>query len=209
MRKVSFKLLEVHRAEFVIFGRDRSCFCFELQASPRQYWSYIKIKTWNGWEKKLCSAQVCCIWDFLCTFSIAKKMCPFQKKYELFYWPRAYKYSVNIHSIAHCNHLIVQFKPVIILLKILLANFLAQTEALAKGKSAAEADAELKKSGLPEAEQKRILPHKVFEGNRPSNSIVVNKVTPFILGALIGESPRACKHENCYKCFQWKKQKSE
>jgi len=35
-------------------------------------------------------------------------------------------------------------------------------------------------------ERRRLLPHKVFEGNRPTNSIVVRKVTPFILGALIG-----------------------
>jgi glucose-6-phosphate isomerase len=35
---------------------------------------------------------------------------------------------------------------------------------------------------------RKILPHKVFEGNRPTNSIVVHKVTPFILGALIGKT---------------------
>ncbi|XP_054277150.1 glucose-6-phosphate isomerase-like isoform X2 [Macrosteles quadrilineatus] len=69
--------------------------------------------------------------------------------------------------------------------KILLANFLAQTEALALGKSSAEARAELEKSGMPESDIEKILPHKVFEGNRPSNSIVLKKVTPFTLGALI------------------------
>ncbi|XP_046677411.1 glucose-6-phosphate isomerase isoform X2 [Homalodisca vitripennis] len=69
--------------------------------------------------------------------------------------------------------------------KILLANFLAQTEALAKGKSEAEARAELEKAGVPKDDLEKILPHKVFEGNRPSNSIVVKKVTPFTLGALI------------------------
>jgi len=69
--------------------------------------------------------------------------------------------------------------------KILLANFLAQTEALALGKSPEEAKAELEKSGLPKSDIEKILPHKVFEGNRPSNSIVVKKVTPFTLGALI------------------------
>uniref|UniRef100_A0A8D8PL51 Glucose-6-phosphate isomerase n=1 Tax=Cacopsylla melanoneura TaxID=428564 RepID=A0A8D8PL51_9HEMI len=69
--------------------------------------------------------------------------------------------------------------------KILLANFLAQTEALAKGKSPAEAEAELKASGMSPDHIQRILPHKVFQGNRPTNSIVVKKVTPFTLGALI------------------------
>nr|CAD7453207.1 unnamed protein product [Timema tahoe] len=71
--------------------------------------------------------------------------------------------------------------------KILLANFLAQTEALMKGKTSEEARAELEKSGLKGPELEKILPHKVFQGNRPTNSIVVKKVTPFVLGALIVE----------------------
>ncbi|XP_026750471.3 glucose-6-phosphate isomerase [Galleria mellonella] len=69
--------------------------------------------------------------------------------------------------------------------KILLANFLAQTEALMKGKTPEEAQAELEKSGLAPEAISRILPHKVFLGNRPTNSIVVRKITPFTLGALI------------------------
>ncbi|XP_026467625.1 glucose-6-phosphate isomerase-like [Ctenocephalides felis] len=69
--------------------------------------------------------------------------------------------------------------------KILLANFLAQTEALMNGKTEQQARNELQGSGLNEIEIKALLPHKIFEGNRPSNSIVVTKVTPFILGALI------------------------
>ncbi|KAI5701604.1 hypothetical protein M8J75_011268 [Diaphorina citri] len=69
--------------------------------------------------------------------------------------------------------------------KILLSNFLAQTEALAKGKSPTEAEAELKATGMPAETVKKILPHKVFQGNRPTNSIVVKKITPFTLGALI------------------------
>jgi len=68
---------------------------------------------------------------------------------------------------------------------ILLANFLAQTEALMKGKSPAEAEKELRSSGLSDDKVQQILPHKVFEGNRPTNSIVLPKVTPFTLGALI------------------------
>ncbi|KAL0861305.1 hypothetical protein ABMA27_008864 [Loxostege sticticalis] len=69
--------------------------------------------------------------------------------------------------------------------KILLANFLAQTEALMKGKSSDEAKAELEKSGMAPEAVAKILPHKVFLGNRPTNSIVVKKVTPFTLGAMI------------------------
>lgn len=121
--------------------------------------------------------------------------------------------------------------------QILLANFLAQTEALMKGKSTEEARKELQAAGKNSKELEKILPHKVsaapsklhrvkmsrgawlrlhmaatghcdlpfevmrrrtlgvtsacflqvFEGNRPSNSIVFTKLTPFILGALIGE----------------------
>ncbi|KAG9474917.1 glucose-6-phosphate isomerase [Eleutherodactylus coqui] len=69
--------------------------------------------------------------------------------------------------------------------KILMANFLAQTEALMKGKSTEEAKAELQASGLSGEALEKLLPHKVFEGNRPTNSIVFSKLSPFILGALI------------------------
>ncbi|CAM2101066.1 glucose-6-phosphate isomerase [Caretta caretta] len=69
--------------------------------------------------------------------------------------------------------------------KILLANFLAQTEALMKGKTADEARKELQATGLSGDPLEKLLPHKVFEGNRPTNSIVFTKLSPFILGALI------------------------
>ncbi|RXG71484.1 Glucose-6-phosphate isomerase [Armadillidium vulgare] len=69
--------------------------------------------------------------------------------------------------------------------KLLLANFLAQTEALMKGKTKEEAKAELVRSNTHEDQINRILPHKVFQGNRPTNSILVEKVSPFVLGALI------------------------
>lgn len=72
-------------------------------------------------------------------------------------------------------------------LQILLSNFLAQTEALMKGKSSQEAERELKASGMDDQTLKKILPHKVFEGNRPTNSIIVPRVSPFILGLLIGK----------------------
>jgi len=68
---------------------------------------------------------------------------------------------------------------------ILLANFLAQTEALMVGKSASEVLAELKSAGTPELTIKKVLAHKVFEGNRPTNSILLPKLTPYTLGALI------------------------
>jgi glucose-6-phosphate isomerase len=69
--------------------------------------------------------------------------------------------------------------------RILLSNFFAQTEALMVGKTLEEATAELKASGMAEAEVKRIAPHKVFEGNRPTNSIMFKKLTPHVLGSLV------------------------
>uniref|UniRef100_A0A158Q802 Glucose-6-phosphate isomerase n=1 Tax=Elaeophora elaphi TaxID=1147741 RepID=A0A158Q802_9BILA len=68
---------------------------------------------------------------------------------------------------------------------ILLSNFVAQTEALMKGKTPGEAEKELKDSGMSAEKIRAILPHKVFEGNRPSNSIILPIVSPFILGVLI------------------------
>jgi glucose-6-phosphate isomerase len=68
---------------------------------------------------------------------------------------------------------------------ILLSNFFAQTEALMKGKSEAEAKAELEKSGMRVSEIEELLPHKVFPGNRPTNSILFKKLTPRTLGSLI------------------------
>jgi glucose-6-phosphate isomerase len=68
---------------------------------------------------------------------------------------------------------------------LLLANFFAQTEALALGKTAGEARAEMLKQGIHEQEIVRLLPHRVFEGNRPSTSILLPQLTPHALGALI------------------------
>jgi len=68
---------------------------------------------------------------------------------------------------------------------ILLANFFAQTEALMKGKSEAEARADLEKEGLKGEALAKLLPHKVFPGNRPTNSILVQRFDPKTLGALI------------------------
>lgn len=69
--------------------------------------------------------------------------------------------------------------------QILLSNFLAQTEALMKGKTREEAETELKSSGLSSDKIEKILPHKIFEGNRPTTSIVLPIVSPFTLGLLI------------------------
>ena len=67
----------------------------------------------------------------------------------------------------------------------LLSNFFAQTEALMNGKTDAEAQAELEKAGLTTEEISALLPYKVFSGNRPTNSFLVKKITPFTLGQLI------------------------
>ncbi|MDW8020262.1 MAG: glucose-6-phosphate isomerase [Chloroherpetonaceae bacterium] len=69
--------------------------------------------------------------------------------------------------------------------EILLSNFFAQTEALMRGKTEAEVEAELQAQGLKGAALKKLLPHKVFEGNRPTNSILFKKLTPRTLGSLI------------------------
>ncbi len=68
---------------------------------------------------------------------------------------------------------------------ILLSNFFAQTEALMKGKSKDEVEAELRAAGKSEDEIARLLPFKVFAGNRPTNSILIKKITPRTLGSLI------------------------
>ena len=67
----------------------------------------------------------------------------------------------------------------------LLSNFFAQTEALAFGKTKEEVEAEFVKAGKSLDEVKGIVPFKVFTGNKPTNSILVQKMTPFVLGALI------------------------
>ena len=69
--------------------------------------------------------------------------------------------------------------------RLLLANMLAQSEALMRGRTADEARAELKASGTPKARLEALLPHKVFDGNRPSNTLLYRKLDPFTLGALI------------------------
>ncbi|MFC0261614.1 glucose-6-phosphate isomerase [Fontibacter flavus] len=67
----------------------------------------------------------------------------------------------------------------------LLSNFFAQTEALMNGKSLEEVQTEMTKMGKPAEEIEKIAPHRVFEGNRPTNSILVKQITPYTLGQMI------------------------
>lgn len=67
----------------------------------------------------------------------------------------------------------------------LLSNFFAQTEALMNGKSLDAVKAEMQKAGKSAEEIEKIAPHRVFEGNRPTNSILVKEINPYTLGQLI------------------------
>lgn len=67
----------------------------------------------------------------------------------------------------------------------LTANFIAQTEALMCGKTLEMVTKELQAQGLDETTIEKLAPFKVFEGNRPTNSIVIERLTPYNLGALI------------------------
>jgi len=69
--------------------------------------------------------------------------------------------------------------------RILLSNFFAQTEALMTGKTREEVVRELKEEGKSDHRIEALWPHKVFEGNRPTNSILFRKLTPRNLGTLI------------------------
>lgn len=87
----------------------------------------------------------------------------------------------------------------------LLSNFFAQTEALMNGKSRVEVEAEL--SSLSESDRQQLSPFKEFEGNKPTNSFLIKKITPFELGKLIA----AYEHKifvqgviwNIYSFDQW------
>lgn len=69
--------------------------------------------------------------------------------------------------------------------RMLMANFFAQTEALMNGKPFEEVNAELEKSGLGRKEIEKLSPFKIFEGNKPTNTILMDKLTPKNLGSLI------------------------
>jgi glucose-6-phosphate isomerase len=67
----------------------------------------------------------------------------------------------------------------------LMANFFAQTEALMRGRTLSEAMAEMEAAGVPAKSIDELAPHRTFPGNRPTNTILVNRLTPKTLGALI------------------------
>lgn len=67
----------------------------------------------------------------------------------------------------------------------LMSNFFAQTEALLMGKTKEQVTAEFKAQGKTEAEVSQLIPFKVFEGNKPTNTILIDKLTPESLGALV------------------------
>ncbi len=68
---------------------------------------------------------------------------------------------------------------------LLLANYFAQTEALARGKTAAESEAEMRAQGMAEDQIAKLLPHRIFAGNRPTTSILLDQLDPHTLGAFI------------------------
>ena len=69
--------------------------------------------------------------------------------------------------------------------RLLLSNFFAQPEALMLGKTAEEARADMQAAGLDEAQISELLPHRIFAGNRPTNSFLFRQLTPRMLGMLI------------------------
>jgi glucose-6-phosphate isomerase len=68
---------------------------------------------------------------------------------------------------------------------IMLANCYAQTEALMRGRTESEARTEMQAQGLRAAEIDRLLPHRVFPGNRPTSTLLIDRLTPRALGALL------------------------
>ena len=68
---------------------------------------------------------------------------------------------------------------------ILVSNFFAQTEALMNGKDENQVAAELKKQGMDKESMEKLIPFKVFTGNKPTNSFLIKEITPFSLGSLI------------------------
>lgn len=67
----------------------------------------------------------------------------------------------------------------------LMSNFFAQTEALYKGKTEEEVIAEFKGKGLSENDYKNLIPFKVFDGNKPTNTVLIDQLTPETLGSLV------------------------
>lgn len=80
---------------------------------------------------------------------------------------------------------VVSYNPIADHHQWLYANCLSQSQALMLGKTRAEAEEELRAKGWPESEVQRLAPHKVIPGNRPSNTLVLERISPRRLGALI------------------------
>ncbi len=80
---------------------------------------------------------------------------------------------------------IVSFNPVSDHHQWLYANCLSQSQALMLGKTRGEAETELRDKGIPEEDVQKLAPHKVIPGNRPSNTLVVERISPRRLGALV------------------------
>ncbi|PBP86718.1 glucose-6-phosphate isomerase [Pseudomonas syringae] len=80
---------------------------------------------------------------------------------------------------------IVSFNPVADHHQWLYANCLSQSQALMMGKTRAKAETELREKGMDEQEVQKLAPHKVIPGNRPSNTLVVERISPRRLGALV------------------------
>ena len=80
---------------------------------------------------------------------------------------------------AHCNHTLVDQH------RLLVANCFAQSEALMLGKSAGEVRTELEASGVSARRAEALIPHKVFDGNRPTNTLLLDRLDAVTLGALI------------------------
>jgi len=89
----------------------------------------------------------------------------------------------------------------------LMANFFAQTEALMNGKDSTQVAEELKQSSLSEAAQNQLKPFKVFEGNKPTTTILIDQLTPKSLGSLIAMYEHKIFVEgviwNIYSYDQW------
>ncbi len=82
---------------------------------------------------------------------------------------------------------------------ILLANFIAQTEALMTGKTRTEVEIEMRQAGINDTTVEEIAPFRVFEGNRPTNSIVADELNPYHLGQLIA----AYEHKIFIQGYIW------
>ena len=82
---------------------------------------------------------------------------------------------------------------------LLLANCFAQSQALMKGKSALQVKEEMQAQGIDELQINQLIPHRTFKGNRPSNTILLDELTPMRLGALIS----LYEHKVAVQGFCW------